>query len=582
MTGFKKICVRTVAILLLVLTAVPILGAVSPGAYAGDLGVELTKCLGDSTMRELTLYWDAYGLTEGIGNAARSNHFYSGNTEAADYRVIADKEQWSVGISCTEEEAIAYLEPLLSNKCEIYFYQAEYTREELRETYIDVVKDYHYDLAVDDIWMEQNRICVEVSNLSYLVYYKLYEVRAEKKYGDMVKLVSINGSHYDFGATIDMLGRDTVYYYNQEDMDFVIFLLAAVLLTLILPILWIIFRKRVRQCLPKLWMRLLLVPAYILLLALAYEVTGRITAPPIEERYAQFILPCDGEAKIVERKSPRKQKYAVTNYEPTEAQIEDKMREMILTGIPKDPIDGFETAAAKEGDIVSFYRITSWRGRILDVARGIRTVGLDDGENSVLLGAKIGDNRFVSYEQADPNGGFVSFDVELIVTGILETVDIEMTDEFVRDYSDYESLAELRTAAEEKLRANIDELSHEVTGIGMLARSLGETYLISSYDKRVRYLELRERCDLQGREEEDNFLYNIAEHEIRYDLETKAYIEKFLITASETEKEEKGWEGGIFGYEVRENEYLNKCLEEQVLNEKVIEQVYKYGRRIDS
>ncbi len=344
MTVLKNFHVRIVIVLLIFISVLLGFGSVGLCVYATDAGEpegetdngltfiylegykELYDQLGDSTLRELTLYWDAYGWPEEIGYAARGGG-YTNAEDGADYRVTAEVELWNVGITCSEEEATEYLRPLISNKCAIRFNECEYTRTELRELFPEVVNDFKYNLAVMDMYIDGGHIHLDISMFGY----RLFSAIAKAKYGTAVET-----DMYVYGGQDRLLGYDSNGNMNYPSYDipfFDLFCIGAFILTLAFAITWLVMRKRVRKWMPKIWMRLALVGVFALTIVSAYYITAFAVKPPVAEYYSEWLSPYDDESKIIRLKTSRVD-YNYVEPEPgAENEAKHEMAEAILYDI---------------------------------------------------------------------------------------------------------------------------------------------------------------------------------------------------------------------------------------------------------
>ncbi len=512
----------------------------------------LESCLGDSTMRELTLYWDAYGWPEEIAYAERRGNYTNSIDSEPEYRVLGEYVAWRVGISCSPEEAVAFLEPLVSDVCHLNFRQSEHTQTELRVLLQEVVNEYKYDLAIDDIWIEEGRIRMKISPFVM----KYYEPIITRKYGTAVALEMTNPTRNHLG-TFDENGNMDVFPIDSLRLE--IFCILAILAMQIFAIVWVCLRGRISTRLPKFWMRLISIGAFLSLVIAAYPVTGRLSKPPVEKYYETWLEPYSHESEIVQL-LPYFCRTERISLEPTEEQISEKMTELLLCETHLQPA---EKALAEVGDIVSFDLVKEHGGSVVDIERG--RYAIVKPENSFachLAGAEVG--KITEFFYTEENSVYRA---RLIVSGIFNA-DIELTEDFVKENSKYESLAALKAAAVSALEVELGAAEKEKMTHATLCNILQKsTCYTVSYEawKPVADLEDMFRVEAGISEEDyDREFFSYAEREgeqlARVNATVRAMTEKYKIKVSDKEILEYAADLGYTEAELEANEALCEAI----------------------
>ena len=508
-----------------------------------------------TTMRGLTLYWDAYGWPEGIGYAERQPQAptYEGETE---YLRLGETESWTVGITCTEAEARAIIEPLLSAPCEFTFVPCAHTRTELRALLPEVVADYRLDLACGDIRIVRDSIWVYATSVPGL--HELYVAAAEAKYGSAVTIKVKNGTHEDV-LTFDQNGNDQPYI--EDPITFEIFLLCAVALTAAAIVLGIVFRRRIRAAVKKKWLRALLPAAFILLLWGAEALTAAIAKPSAEHYYAEWLEPYNDQTRVVSLGKATGLEYDAAATEPSWEQLTIRIHERLLALCEPEPVT--DRDVVREGDVVTL----GWKSECESTAD--RQIGISlyaDGGNAFtapLIGAKLNEKLTYSYTAEGR-----TYSVEAVVTG-LGAAPYSASDEFAAAVkAEYE--AELTAQAPAK---NIETVLKAVAATSQTIINRGD------YQKRVEDMTQACRTEADARGVDFDEYVAAALHgsnvwetpalQMRTEAVAEALIEKYGLTADSGEVAALAAKKGIGEAELEDNPQLKSELSAEASYEKL-------------
>lgn len=188
-------------------------------------GIEIRSPGGSQTLKELQTFWEENGYPDNIAYLER--HTEGGlNTAGSDYSRTSDVEYWTVGVLGDAKPVEDLLRASISNDCEIAFQTAQYSRNEIRALYPEVVRRYCRNIGCSAVVISGDQIVVRFSPLLM----GLYQKSAARDYGGRVRFQSSLSYHFE--------GYDENGNYIHDslpDMTFELFAgIALVLLILIL------------------------------------------------------------------------------------------------------------------------------------------------------------------------------------------------------------------------------------------------------------------------------------------------------------------------------------------------------------